>query len=640
MTMSNYTNSPLVDVVLLSPNYSKGRVDKKLNPDGVIDKITIHHMAGKLSAETCGKVFQPTSRQASSNYGVGYDGRIGMYVEEKNRAWTSSSRANDIRAVTIEVANDGGSSTGWHVPDAALEATIKLCIDICKRNNIKEINFTGDASGNLTKHEYFAATTCPGPYLGGKFDYIMEQVNLGLGVVDAPEEEETPREEHVVSKMAGKEINLQDCNLYTSSTSARRHSTVSGTFFVWSDEIISGRVKITNKESLVGVSGQVTGWVNYSSIKDQVEGPVIEESVTPSVVPEVVSDPAKWIWDFLKSKGLNDFAIAGIIGNLFAESGLKSNNLQNSYEDDFNHSDESYTAAVDAGVYTNFVRDKAGYGLAQWTYWSRKENLLNFAKSEGKSIGSLSMQMDFFWKEIQGYKNVMAVLTSATSIREASNVMLFEYEAPANQGQKVQDDRTKFGQKYYDKYATPAQETPDDLPKEETPAPEQPPKEEQPTVPETPEAPKTFESYMVKVSISDLRIRKGPGTNYESRGYTGKGTFTIVDEAEGKGASKWGLLKSYKDKRDGWISLDYGKKVGAPASEEKPTPSSTFEKGDTVKIISSAKKWSTGQNIPDWVKMRTLYVRSDVSSNGTCQVSTLKSGAITGVIHIQYLQKV
>lgn len=176
----NYTNSPLVVYTKLSPNYNNGRVHSVYNPTGKIDKITIHHMAGNLSIETCGNVFAPSSRQASSTYGIGSDGRIGMYVEEKNRPWTSSSPANDYRAVTIEVANDEYGGT-WHVSDKAIEACITLCVDICKRNGIEKLNYTGDASGNLTKHCYFANTGCPGPYLGSKFEYIAQQVNAQLG---------------------------------------------------------------------------------------------------------------------------------------------------------------------------------------------------------------------------------------------------------------------------------------------------------------------------------------------------------------------------------------------------------------------------------------------------------------------------
>ena len=167
-----YTNSKLVSYTRLSPNCSKPR-------NNSIKKITIHHMAGNLSVETCGELFANRKRQASSNYGIGTDGRIALYVEEKNRSWCSSSAANDNQAITIEVANDeiGGS---WHVSDKAYKSLIALCVDICKRNGIKELIFTGDASGNLTQHNYFAATACPGEYLKSKFPDIAKEVNKQL----------------------------------------------------------------------------------------------------------------------------------------------------------------------------------------------------------------------------------------------------------------------------------------------------------------------------------------------------------------------------------------------------------------------------------------------------------------------------
>ena len=165
------------------------------------------------------------------------------------------------------------------------------------------------------------------------------------------------------------------------------------------------------------------------------------------------TDNAKTIWNYLKRKGLNDYAIAGLMGNLKAESALNPKNLQGSYERKLGFTDETYTAAVDGGSYNNFVKDKAGYGLAQWTYWSRKQSLLNFAKSKNTSIGDLSMQLEFLWKELQGYKSVMETLNKATSILEASNAVLKGYERPANQGESVQKKREAYGQDYYDKYA-------------------------------------------------------------------------------------------------------------------------------------------------------------------------------------------
>ena len=166
------SNSKLVTYTQLSPHCNKPRCDK-------IRKITIHHAAGNITLQGFSSTFCGT-REVSANYGIDSQGRVGMYVEECNRAWTSSSADNDHQAITIEVANDGGAPN-WHVSDAALEAAINLCVDICKRNGIAKLNFTGDKNGNLTMHKYFAATGCPGPYLESKFPYIADEVNKRLG---------------------------------------------------------------------------------------------------------------------------------------------------------------------------------------------------------------------------------------------------------------------------------------------------------------------------------------------------------------------------------------------------------------------------------------------------------------------------
>lgn len=166
-------NSPLTDYVYLSGNADFPR-------EGEIEKITIHHMADNIPLERLGEVFAEPDRRASSNYAVDTGGRVALYVEESNRAWTSSSPENDHRAVTIEVANDqiGGD---WHVSDASYDALIQLCVDICRRNGIRELVYTGDASGSLTIHKMFSETTeCPGPYLESRMPDIAEEVSRRL----------------------------------------------------------------------------------------------------------------------------------------------------------------------------------------------------------------------------------------------------------------------------------------------------------------------------------------------------------------------------------------------------------------------------------------------------------------------------
>lgn len=234
-------------------------------------------------------------------------------------------------------------------------------------------------------------------------------------------------------------------------------------------------------------------------------------------------DNAAVIWNFLKSKGLNDYAVAGIMGNLEKESGLDPCNLQNSYNKKLNISDADYTAVVDAGAYPDFVTDKAGYGLVQWTYWSRKKALLDYAKAAGTSIGDLNMQLAFMWQELQGYKTVMTVLNSAASVREASDIVLHKYEQPGDQSVAVEEKRAASGQTFFDRFtgsgASPF-----------------------PVVP-----------FLVRVVIPDLNIRTSPGSADNSNlsgKYTGIGTFTIVEIS-----GSWGLLKSYREKRNGWIYL-------------------------------------------------------------------------------------
>lgn len=170
------SNSSLVTYTKISPHKTKGRKYP-------ITKITIHHMAEVLSVETCGNVFQ--TRKASANYGVDGKGNVGLYVDEADRSWASSNSDNDNRAVTIEVSND---STGgdWHVSDVALNKTIDLCVDICKRNGMPGLTWTGDRNGTLTIHKMFAATACPGPYLESKMVYIAEEVTRRVNAGAAP----------------------------------------------------------------------------------------------------------------------------------------------------------------------------------------------------------------------------------------------------------------------------------------------------------------------------------------------------------------------------------------------------------------------------------------------------------------------
>lgn len=189
------SNSPLVNHTRISPNRTSPRNHK-------IDTITIHCVVGQLSVESIGGIFAPKSREASSNYGIGYDGKIGMYVEEKDRSWCTSSRSNDHRAITIEVACD--PKPPYAVNDAAYGALINLLVDICKRNDIKELKWEADKSligqpnkQNMTVHRWFDNTSCPGEYLYNRHAKIADEVNRRLNV-DTPEVKPVPKTEKLV----------------------------------------------------------------------------------------------------------------------------------------------------------------------------------------------------------------------------------------------------------------------------------------------------------------------------------------------------------------------------------------------------------------------------------------------------------
>ena len=178
-----YTNSSLVSYTKLSPNHSGQRTHS-------IDRITPHCVVGQCSVETLGNIFLPTSRQASCNYGIGVDGRVGMYVEEKNRSWCSSSSANDQRAVTIECASD--TTEPYAFKDVVYQKLITLCVDICKRNGKKKLLWLGDKDKTLsyepksdemvlTVHRWFANKSCPGNWMYARMGDLAEKVTAALG---------------------------------------------------------------------------------------------------------------------------------------------------------------------------------------------------------------------------------------------------------------------------------------------------------------------------------------------------------------------------------------------------------------------------------------------------------------------------
>lgn len=442
-TTMGYTNSSLVSYTKISPNRTSPRNHK-------IDCITIHCVVGQCSVETLGNIFAPTSRQASSNYGVGYDGRIGMYVEEKDRSWCSSNAANDHRAITIEVASD--TTHPYAVKDKALAALIELVADICKRNGIKKLVWSTNKSDrvnhkngcNMTVHRDYANKSCPGDYLYNKHGYIAAEVNKRLGVTESTTPAPTtPTPAPSTSKLQFKEgdiVNFAGGKHY-GSASAANGTNVKASKAKVTSTYEAGKhpyhLRAVNDKGAF-ISG-VYGWVDastVSAIKTETPKPTTPAPSTPAVTTITAGTKLT-----LKNVAL------------YASSGAATK------------------AATRSGTYYVWSKDVI----------NNRIRITNSTANVGKS-GQVTG-----WISYADAKNAAGV-TSAT--------------------------------------------------------------------------PATFTPYKVKVTASSLNIRKGAGTNYGIRGsIKDKGVYTIVGESSGTGATKWGLLKSYEKNRDGWVSLDYVKKI-------------------------------------------------------------------------------
>lgn len=442
-TTMGFTNSSLVSYTKISPNRTKNR-------NHAIDTITIHCVVGQCSVETLGNIFAPTSRQASSNYGVGYDGRIGMYVEEKDRSWCSSNAANDHRAITIEVASD--TTHPYAVKDKALAALIELVTDICKRNGIKKLVWSTNKSDrvnhkngcNMTVHRDYANKSCPGDYLYNKHGYIAAEVNKRLGVTESTTPAPTtPTPAPSTSKLQFKEgdiVNFAGGKHY-GSASAANGTNVKASKAKVTSTYEAGKhpyhLRAVNDKGAF-ISG-VYGWVDastVSAIKTETPKPTTPAPSTPAVTTITAGTKLT-----LKNVAL------------YASSGAATK------------------AATRSGTYYVWSKDVI----------NNRIRITNSTANVGKS-GQVTG-----WISYADAKNAAGV-TSAT--------------------------------------------------------------------------PATFTPYKVKVTASSLNIRKGAGTNYGIRGsIKDKGVYTIVGESSGTGATKWGLLKSYEKNRDGWVSLDYVKKI-------------------------------------------------------------------------------
>ena len=475
-------------------NHNAGSVSR-------IKYIVIHYTGALGDAKANCNYFAGGNRNASAHYFVGYDGAIWQSVEDKNVAWHCGAKSykhaecRNANSIGIEMcvrkkstASMGATDKDWYFESATVEAAAELTRYLMEKYNVP--------ASHVIRHYDVTGKICPNPYVYNTMAHTWDEFKQLISGTASAGGSQTEKLYRVRKSWEDAKSQI---GAYSSLDNAKKACTDGYTVYDWNGKAVYSKAAA---------------------------GGMVQNGNTE-----------KAIWDYLAGKGLNACAVAGLMGNLYAESGLNSCNLQNSYNKSLNMTDAQYTAAVDNGSYGNFVKDKAGYGLAQWTYHTRKQALLNYAKKAGASIGSLDMQLAFLWDELQGYKSVISTLKGAKSVRAASDAVLLGFEKPADQSEAVQRKRAEYGEAYYKKYAGGQQAA---VPQEKPQAAAGVP-------------------FKVKVDILDLRIRTGAGTDYAKTGeYTGKGVFTITEVKAGKGSTAgWGKLKSGA----GWISLDYATRL-------------------------------------------------------------------------------
>ena len=544
------SNSPLVAFTRISPNKTSQRSHK-------IDTITIHCVVGQLSVESLGAGFASSNRKASSNYGVGSDGRIGMYVEEKDRSWCSSNASNDNRAITIEVASD--TKYPYAVNDKAYKALINLLVDICKRNDIKKLLWKNDKSligqvdkQNMTLHRWFAATECPGEYLYSKHAQIAAEVNArldGTGVIENPEisEPETPSTNN---KKVPFTVNVDISDLAIRKgpgTNYEKTGKTTGKGIFTIVEVQNG----AGSDSGWGRLKSGAGWISLELTNPSEETPTKPSETKPSETDETKNytkivgtavATAEQMIAHIKKKNPNvaqsvidmiPFYISegkteGIRGDIaFAQSCIETGNF--TFPQNTCAVSISQNNFCMMGVTGTFEKGNS-FATPQLGIRAQIQHLKAYASTEALIGKCVDPRFTYVTRGCAPYVEWLGMK-----------------ENPEGKGWASAKD---YGSKILRVMGEVLQAATDSSTSE-------------PSEPSEPETPKTDEKdkvpFKVKVDISNLNIRKGPGMNFNKTGaFTGKGIFTIVEISSGEGSdSGWGRLKSGA----GWISLDYTQKV-------------------------------------------------------------------------------
>lgn len=525
------SNSPLVSFTRISPNKTSPRNHK-------IDTVTIHCVVGQLSVESLGASFASSDRQASSNYGIGPDGRIGMYVEEKDRSWCSSNRANDHRAITIEVASD--TTHPYAVTDAAYKALIDLLVDICKRNGIEKLLWKNDKSligqvdkQNMTVHRWFAPKECPGEYLFSRHAQIANEVNARLGVEESSSDAATdtsPSNSDNTSVPFTVNVDASDLQIRKGpgvSYAKTGRSTGRGIFTIVEVKDGWGRLKsgagwiplnlVNPSEDSAAKPAESINTKNYTKIEGSAVATTEQmiayiKSKNPNVVQSVID-----MIPFYISEGKTE----GIAGDIaFAQSCIETGN--------FAFPKTTCAVTIDQNNFCMMgvisASDKGNsFDTPQLGIRAQIQHLKAYASTEALVSECVDPRFKYVTRGCAPYVEWLGI---------KENPQGKGWAAGENYGEKIlRVLKNVRGMK--------VEETTADT--------------------DTTNANKTDLPFRVKVDIVNLNIRKGPGMNYERTGmFTGRGIFTIIEVKNGDGSkSGWGRLKSGA----GWISLDCTKKV-------------------------------------------------------------------------------
>ncbi len=492
-----YTNSALVAYTRLSPNHSGQRTHS-------IDRITPHCVVGQCTAEGLGEWFVKTSTRASSNYGIDKDGRVGLYVEEKNRSWCSSSNANDQRAITIECASD--TTEPYAFRDVVYQTLIRLCIDICRRNGKTKLLWLGDKEKTLsynpasdemilTVHRWFANKSCPGNWMYARMGDLADKVTAALGGgAEKPSQETGTQASALGSLSEGDAIKKVGplCTADMKKTGILASVTLAQ-FILESGYGKSELAQNANnvfgmKKSLSGNSWPGSAW----------DGRCVYTKKTSEQNPDgsYVTITA----DFRRYPCIEDSIADHSAYLLGARNGKKLRY-------------EGLKGCMDYRKAVQIIKD-GGYATSL-TYVEKlcsiieRWDLTQYDKAEAPAPVKW-YRVRKSWTDSKSQKGAYKILANAKKC------------ADTNPGYSVFDSD---GVCIY-------------TPKETEPETE---------IPDVP--------FLVKVAISNLNIRSGPGTGYSRTGrFTGIGVFTIVAVSSGDGSSSgWGKLKSGA----GWISLDF-----------------------------------------------------------------------------------